>query len=301
MATPGLVESFFSLLPAGAPEEPERRANLARGLEATWQAARQAWPGIEVSSEEFAAYLLSRLTESEPVEDEIIRLHAADLYLACACRRGDAEAQKALEGLCQQAAAAALRGQDPSGALSAEVAQGLLTRLLSGGADGAGKLGQFQGRSALRAFLRVAASREALNLRRARRRECPLAEDLLLRLVSEEDPELALWKQRYRQEFKLAFQGVLSSLSPRERNLLSHQVVENLTLDQIGAMYHVNRSTVCRWLQSIRDRLHQETRAALAERLSVTPQDVDSILRLVLSRIDASLERVLASPGPKET
>jgi RNA polymerase sigma-70 factor (ECF subfamily) len=301
MATVGLVESFLARLSPGAPVDPPRRARLSRDLETAWQAARRSWPGIDLASEEFAAFLAARLPGVEPVEDELPRLHAVDLYLACACENGNDAAQKALEGMCREAAADALRGQDPSGALSAEVAQGLLSRLLFGGASGAGKIGQYQGRSAMKAFLRVAAVREALNLRRARRRERPLAEDLLLRLVSEEDPELALWKERYRKEFKQAFQQVLGSLSPRDRNLLSHQVIENLSLDQIGAMYHVNRSTVCRWLQAIRDRLRQDTRAVLAERFSVDVQDVDSILRLVLSRIDASLERVLAGPGPKGT
>ena len=47
------------------------------------QLGRAAWPTVELAPEAFAAYLAER--EPTPAR-------AADLYIACACARGDEEA-----------------------------------------------------------------------------------------------------------------------------------------------------------------------------------------------------------------
>src|SRR5262245_43332820 len=64
----------------------DERARVLRELAA---AARAACPGIELPEADFAAYLEAR-APAEP--EQLARLHAADLYLACACIRGDRDA-----------------------------------------------------------------------------------------------------------------------------------------------------------------------------------------------------------------
>ncbi len=61
----------------------------------------------------------------------------------------------------------------------------------------------------------------------------------------------------------------------------------------MGKLHQVHRATAARWLQSIRDALLERTRVELQARLGAGAADVDSVIRLVASRLDVSLERVL--------
>jgi hypothetical protein len=58
-------------------------------------------------------------------------------------------------------------------------------------------------------------------------------------------------------------------------------------------MYRVHRATVARWLARGRDRLMRETRAALLSRLRLPGDEIDSILRLIGSRVDISIATAL--------
>jgi RNA polymerase sigma-70 factor, ECF subfamily len=296
MSTSDILDAFLAGLQAPVRPAAQEREDLGIALEELWTSVSRTWPGAALSPGPCGAFLAARLPAGQPALEGLRRLRVEDLCLAWACLQGCEPALRSFRDLCRGVVDAALRGFDPSGGLVDEVLQGLLRRLLTGEGDEGRKLEQYRGQSGLGAFVRVAAVRQALNLRRRQRRECALEDDLLLALS--EDPELTYLKQYYRQEFKQVFQQVLARLSARERNLLSHQIVDALTLEQMGALYRVNRSTVCRWLQAIRDRLRLETRAGLAEHLAIDPDDVDSILHLVLSRIDTSLARVLADESP---
>ena len=93
--------------------------------------------------------------------------------------------------------------------------------------------------------------RTALSLRRGesahkRARDRAIADRLSVDL----DPELLYLKQRYRVEFEAAFSRAVEGLTDRERAILRLHLVAGLTLDAIGVMYHVNTSTVSRWLGS---------------------------------------------------
>ena len=91
----------------------------------------------------------------------------------------------------------------------------------------------------------------------------------------------------------------MANLAVRERALLRYSVVDGLTLDEIGAIYRAHKSSVSRWLSRARARLWQETRAALQTRLAIDEVDLESIVRLLRSGLDLSLERLL-QPGPAD-
>jgi RNA polymerase sigma-70 factor (ECF subfamily) len=139
----------------------------------------------------------------------------------------------------------------------------------------------------------VAAVRQALNLLRSVRRERQLDEDSLLDAVAADNQELGYLRQTYQDVFKRSFHLVLARLEGRDRNLLALQLVDGLSLEQIGEFYHVHRSTVCRWVHGVRERIAVETRSALMEELDVGEEELESILALVLSQLDVSLARVL--------
>ena len=67
----------------------------------------------------------------------------------------------------------------------------------------------------------------------------------------------------------------------------------DLSIDAIGAAFGVHRATAARWLLRAREALVAQTRARLASRLSMTVTEIDSVIELVQSRLDASVVRYL--------
>ena len=68
-------------------------------------------------------------------------------------------------------------------------------------------------------------------------------------------------------------------------------------IERIGAIYGVHRATVARWIAQGRDSLLELVERELAKRLAVEVDEVGSIIRLVRSRIEVSLVRLLDEPG----
>ena len=111
-------------------------------------------------------------------------------------------------------------------------------------------------------------------------------------------------RQLYRGEFKTAFTGAMRSLESRERNILRMYLVDGLNIDQIGKVYGVHRATVARWIARSREKLLSETRRRLLGVLRMSEARFDSLMVIVRSHLDLSLERLLeasqegSEPGP---
>jgi RNA polymerase sigma-70 factor (ECF subfamily) len=83
-----------------------------------------------------------------------------------------------------------------------------------------------------------------------------------------------------------AVEDVLRDLDPCERNVLRMHMVHQLSIDEIGRTYEVHRATAARWLTSIRDRLQDETRKLLRDRLGLADRELDSLFRVVESQLE---------------
>ncbi|MCA9711271.1 MAG: sigma-70 family RNA polymerase sigma factor [Myxococcales bacterium] len=224
-----------------------------------------------------------------------------DLYLAVACTQGDQAALRAFERRVMPEADAAIRGIDREPAFVDEVRQRVRTKLLVAEPGHPPKLADYAGRGPLAGWLSVVALRTALNLVRDRRRADPLAGDrwaAALVLPATDDLELEHLKQSYGAELREALVEASRTLSDRERAVLRLCFVDGLSIDRIGAIYGVHRSTAARWLQRARAGLHEATRERLAARLRTTPTQLSSVDRLVHSQIDVSLGGLLAEPEP---
>lgn len=242
--------------------------------------------------EDAFAELLATQETSDPSD-----LPAAALWLALGCARGDAEALRAFEASTFPGARAALRRMRLSPDTIAEVLQTLRERLLVAKHDKAPRLLAAAAHGNLPAQIRLAAVRVAVDLRRRDRRIEPGDAPLVRAMAPDEDPELAALKDQQRSVVKAAIEQSLASLTPKERNLLRMSFVHRLSIDEIGRSYQVHRATVARWLTAIRARLNQESRRLLRERQSIGDAEVDSLLRIVESRLEISVLRLLGSGG----
>jgi RNA polymerase sigma-70 factor (ECF subfamily) len=110
-----------------------------------------------------------------------------------------------------------------------------------------------------------------------------------------DDAEMAILKTHYREQFRAAFAVALAELLPRDRTLLRQHYLLGLGIGQIAAMYGVHRATAARWIERCTRVLLTTTRRTLATHLRVDRTDVDSILRLVRSKLEISIRAALAA------
>jgi RNA polymerase sigma-70 factor (ECF subfamily) len=139
-------------------------------------------------------------------------------------------------------------------------------------------------------WLRVTATRAVLNWLKAQRRE-PLDDDEAMLGSIEapaEAPELQHLKERYRGEFSSAFRRAIHALEVRQRNMLRQHYIDDLSLEELGALYNVHRATAARWLGAARTALLEKTRDEISKALGLNRLEVDSLMRLVQSRLDLS-------------
>ena len=216
-----------------------------------------------------------------------------DLTLVRKALDGDTASLERVDALLRaevEGAAASVRA--PAG-LSDEVLARLREHLLVGNAERGPALRDYEGRGDLRGFLRVSAVRECLRVLKRQRREIGMEADDLAELVPAVDPELERLKQTYRVEFAACFAEALGSLGARERTILRMNTIDHLSIDQIGAVYAVHRATAARWLERARLDVAERTEQLLAERLTLSAGEVASVIRLVRSELDLSIERLL--------
>jgi len=264
---------------------PARELAPAHELEAMLREARAAWPDLLVRDDDFIAYVAQRLPPGESLAQWCTR----DLYLALGCAGGEARAIAAFERHCLDGIDGALAHLSAAPDVVSEVKQRLRCTLFVGDGKPPG-ITNFSGRGSIRAWVRAIVLREALALMRPLRKAMPLDEvSLQKRLLPADDPEISFLKRTYRHEFKTAFTAALARLSDRERLLLKLQLLDGLSIDKLGELYRVHRSTAARWLEQARNQLIKATLTTMRTRLRVEPDALNSILRLISSQLEMNL------------
>jgi RNA polymerase sigma-70 factor, ECF subfamily len=283
----------WSDLLVGASGQEHATDTIERLLAEIMRSAQAAWPTVELAPELFIAHIARHLPEGVPVETALRQMHTDDLYLACACAKGDIRAIAAFDTHCMSVVESAVSRHRVSSDVAAEVKQLVRERALVGD-SGPPRIAGFSGRGDLRGWVRVMATREAMLLSRRARRETPVDdEELLYAFVTPGDAELEQAKSRYRDEFKQAFDVALRSLPARDQTLLRQHVIDGLTIDQLGALYRVHRSTAARNLERARQAVLAATRAQMQNRLHVRTTELDSILRMIRSKLEVSLRALV--------
>jgi len=243
---------------------------------------QRKWPALSLSFEAFSEHWqrVAREHASVPVEP-------ADLYLCCACVAGQPEALRAFEGENAEVARAAIRRIGEDDDFLRESLQELWQRLLLGESA---KVRSYSGRGPLQAWVRVAATRVALDRRRADKRHAKRAIQLPESLAAGEvSPEALVLKARFGPAFQEALRGAVSHLTEQERNVLRMHVVGRCNIDEIGVAYGVHRATAARWIERARGNIYDEVRRELCVDHKLTFSEFRSLATLLGTEVELSL------------
>ena len=262
---------------------------------AMYTQADARWPTLTLGREAFQAAVERRLGQRPDIADALQKMRGEDVYLAAACELGDDRAVTAFRDQWMSAVRTAVARVAP-GAMVDDLCQQVFEKLFVGPTPAIAK---YQGWGKLSTWVMTVATRLAQTALR-KKQPVPSSDDDKLeeRVVTDDDPELSALKSRYRREFKEAFAYAFGMLTPRQRNLLRHELVDRLTLDGIAALYDVHRATVARWRADCRATLLGETRRYFADELNVDEAELHSIVMLINSQLDVSMSRLLADEPP---
>jgi RNA polymerase sigma-70 factor, ECF subfamily len=263
-------------------------ADIESELKSYLSTALAAWPELPLEAAVFARHVAERSPAGRLPPTQ----HAADLYLACACAHRVAGAHAAFESRYSATIARAVSRKNASTAFVDEATQRVRERLFVS-PHGLPKIAEYSGRAALQTWLSVAASRAALVLLRgeARRRETAIAGPDVLGTAG--SPELVFLRRRYARHFAAALANAFLRLSDKDRTILQFHIVDGLTVDQLGALYKVGRSTAARWIATARTALVDGTRRELRGELGLSDSEYDGLAPLLRSEIDVSVVKLL--------
>jgi RNA polymerase sigma-70 factor, ECF subfamily len=288
----GRTARFRTRLGALAGALPE--AALDDALDVVVERGEQRLAHRPVTRDVFVDHVAAALARgNDAVElDAIEQLSAPDLYFACALGAGDARALEIAEAELMPIVRRAAGRIDANAAFVDEVAQRVRTRLFVGESGESPAILTYRGAGPLARWVRVIASRIALDLKRDDAKQ-DLDVDAVARLPAPDDPELALIWRTCADEYKRALTAAFARLGRRDRNLMRQRYLDDLNIDALGRLYRVHPSTAFRWIRDVEKRLAAETRTALMEKLSLTESQVRSMERMVASQLHISLGRML--------
>ncbi len=257
--------------------------------EAVAEAAKQ-WPEVVVDACEVKRAFEAKLAEEEP--PAVTVTNVAEVHLAIACARGDTAAIVAFDRANLDVVKMALAGMKLTAATVEDVKSGVRDKLLLADGDKRPRILDYAGRGRLRGLVQVSASRMAIDRIRLEEREAELP---AREIAAPENLELSLIKAQYRAAFVDGFARAVATASRRDRNLLRLHFLGGVTLEQLATMYGVHRATVVRWLAAAREAVFGATRAHVAEVIGAPADELDEMFDLVRSRVELSVERLLAS------
>jgi RNA polymerase sigma-70 factor (ECF subfamily) len=284
-----VVEHLLAYLDSPRREEVAAIADLDALVRTQLADGARAWPAVALEPAVYARHLADKLREraSEPADHVIRSMPGADLYLAAACTAGNAAAIAAFHEAIFPVLRPALVKLALSQTTIDEAEQRVLVMILVGDPTRPA-IATYSGRGRLRSWVKSIGVRTARRL--AGTIENGVGDDELDRLTaSVHDPELALLRERYREQVRGALATALAALAERPRNVLRQYYIDGLTIDQLASLYHVDRATTARWVIGARSAVLDGTRDRLRSMLGASNDEVESILRLVGSQLELSL------------
>jgi len=274
-----------------------RLGDLRAEIEPALARGRAAFPNLHVDDEIFGRHLaraVSWIADAAPLSTLVVE----DLYLACACLNGVDGAVNTLVNsygdVIRRTVERTARTCDCD-----EITQAVISDLIVGSLTADPEIGSYAGRAPLARWLDVVARRATLRWLRAERKTTGVAE-----LVAAEPAlggatplEIALFRQRYGPDFQRALTDVLGQAPESDRAILRLYLVNDVSVERIGKMLGVSQSTASRWLAKAREDVLAKLKSVLKDRLKISSGEIESLGRLLTSRLDWSIAETLASEG----
>ncbi len=253
--------------------------------------ARRKWPAINLNYQQFSEHLL-RLGYTETLPSQ-----PSSVYLCLGCSLALPAACAALEaGYFPRLRHAVSRIDTVS---AEDVLQQVRDRLLVGQAP---KIGTYRGDGLLTGWLRVVAVNTALDCKRTDRarwqhglglRDAAVVEDLKQRGRATTPEDLA-FRGEYVRICDRALRGALRSLAAGERRLIYHYFFLGRTVDVLGRIYSIDRSTAARRIQralaAIRRRLKVELSSHFPD---LAEHELSSVVGALYDELDLSASDLL--------
>jgi len=271
-------------------------------LHALCTAARQAWPTVTWRDAELLSAFATHLAGQDP--STLSLDGAVEIALADACARHDQAALTAFDQSFLAVVPRRLAHMRLDRAVIDEVMQQTRIKLLTQRDPGAPPLLlKYAGTGKLAGLVHVTASRLAIDLIRAQKSSEHAnghvdSPDSLVE--ASDDPEMTYLKAHYQTAFADACRAALAALTPKDRNLLRLHHLDGVGLEKLATMNNVHRATIVRRLADIRAAILLGTRQRLAASMGgATATELQSVMGLIASQMNASVQRMLASaPAP---
>ncbi len=292
MSVDGRVAVLLSKLGASRRRESAEMTELEDMLRFQLETAHTQWPTVALDDNAYLEHLANKLKEraTEPLQQVLETLPAADLYLAAACAEGMSSAIETFRQAFLPDLRVSLAKVGIADSIIDETEQELMLTLFVP-QSGEAQIAQYGGRGRLRSWLRSVGVRTARHLMGSLRAQG--SDEEIEHLESEmRDPELELVRTRYGDQVRKAFAAALLGLAGRQRNILRQYYIDRLTIDQLAALYRVNRATAARWVIAARTAILDTTREKLKSELAMSNSEVDSLIRLVRSQLEISLREL---------
>jgi RNA polymerase sigma-70 factor, ECF subfamily len=264
--------------------DPTWRAQLA----AWFDAAPQHYPTLRVDGEAFQKHVAGLVSTLAPGT----HLHMNDLYLAYACGMGDDAALRIFEQERMVDVPLFLAKYTLDVEQVHEALQRIRERLFVWDV-GPPRILTYSGQGPLGGWLRMVAVRVTLDMLRQAGHdfEAPELDAVAI------DPELALVKSRYAEQFRTAIRNALASLSDRDATLLKLRHAQGLDSAKIAAVYRVSARTVQRWLGDAHEQVNRAVRKELVANRQIEARDLSSVLGLIESQLDITLGALMRNPS----
>ena len=268
---------------------------LTERLESMVAAAEDSAEGFTVPVDRFAAYLGARIDPDVEPDEMLDHLRVDDLYLACACGLGQSVALAVFDrrfggdlDLAATRGGRAVSSRD-------EFRQRVREKLFVGTAGHQPRIDAYNGRGALRSWVRVTSVRMVLDL--ARQREDPADSgsggDVFDAMPQAgPDPELDYIRRIHGAQLPDAMKEAFEGLTARQRNLLRQRYLHGLSTDHLAKLYNVHRATAFRWVEGARRLLFERTRDLMMARLKLSGNELDSLMGDLQSRLHVSVRRI---------
>jgi RNA polymerase sigma-70 factor, ECF subfamily len=270
---------------AAMPSDDERLASLIAHI---GRAGRKEFPSVQLPDAALGAHLAGREVPADLAEER-----AAEVYLACACARGDAGAIALLRDRYLGRVEGSLRrGRSP--ALVEEAVLQLLGTIFVARPGQSPEIGDFTGSGPLGAWLRIVALRILMRLER-KQRQLPEMARASAGLPTPESPEVAYLRRKYSAALQDALGEAWKTMSPENQVLLRLRYNDGRGVDDIAKVENIHRATAARRVKKAEESLIDEARRILSAKLGASENDVNSVLQLVRSQLQISVGRIFKS------